>query len=183
MSSVAGPSRPTVRSTSARAHDEEADLLDLAARLSLADVDELIGQHKGKAREGAPLSDAEIALNLFAEDARSMSLFNSDRALARSLGQEEEEVFSARLQTPPTRAPDQRQRPTRPPVARPATTAQKTQTWSQWFSSTAQSLFSNWGSSSLPPVSAPAQHFPQNRTPYGGPKSAPRVLTTTTRPA
>lgn len=68
-------------------------MLDLAARLSLADVDELIGQHKGKAREGAPLSDAEIALNLFAEDARSMSLFNSDRALARSLGQEEEEVY------------------------------------------------------------------------------------------
>lgn len=84
MSTQAGPSRPRA-AVIANNIDNEAAFLDLAVQLSLEDIDALQAAHKGKQRQGAPISDAELALNLFAEDARALAMFNNDRALAQSL--------------------------------------------------------------------------------------------------
>lgn len=58
----------------------------LVARLSLQEIDEFEGGHMADHGEG-PMSDAELALSLFFEDARSLRRFNSDRAIALSLSE------------------------------------------------------------------------------------------------
>jgi hypothetical protein len=92
MAAQAGPSR--LRDTSAHplapnarpsTSHEEVDLSNLVARLSIQDIDELQSQ----VRKGSQMSDAELALSIFAEDARSLITFNSDRALAVALNEAE----------------------------------------------------------------------------------------------
>jgi hypothetical protein len=74
----AHPLAPNARPPTSR---EEADLSNLVARLSIQDIDELESQ----TRDGSQTTDAELALRIFAEDARSLITFNSDRALAEAL--------------------------------------------------------------------------------------------------
>lgn len=91
MSVQAGPSR--LRQTPLRRHgsnQEEENLSALAARLSIQDIEELQARQRGQRREGAPMSDAELALSLFAEDAHSLLTFNTDRAMALSLSEIDE---------------------------------------------------------------------------------------------
>lgn len=103
MSSLAGPSRsrPQDHVTS------DADMLALLAQLTLADIEEIENRQKGKQRQGAPMTDAELALSLMAEDARSLEVFNSDHALARRLAQSESDFAERRL-------------PRGPPIVSPA---------------------------------------------------------------
>ena len=65
---------------------EDLALLSLIASYSLQDVDEIGGRRKGKAIDG-PLSDEEIAFQLFAEEARALQALVSDTIFARSLDQ------------------------------------------------------------------------------------------------
>lgn len=99
MSALAGPSRlgqssirprPLVANAGSLWDREESDLSDLVARLSIEDIDELENCRKGKGKEGAPLSDAEVAFRIFAEDARALMQYNNDRALAQALSETEE---------------------------------------------------------------------------------------------
>ena len=92
MAAQAGPSRPGHTSTHPLASNarpsssrEEVDLSNLIARLSIQDIDEL----EKNGMQGSQLTDAELALSIFAEDARSLITFNSDRALAMALNEEE----------------------------------------------------------------------------------------------
>jgi hypothetical protein len=96
MAAQAGPSRP--RHTSAHplasnarpsSSREEVDLSNLVARLSIQDIDELESRQKRNGMQGSQLTDAELALSIFAEDARSLITFNSDRALAMALNEVE----------------------------------------------------------------------------------------------
>lgn len=99
MSAQAGPSRLRHGPAHPLAHQpsrEEADLSDLVARLSIQDVDELESRHKGKETQGTRLTDAELALKLFAEEARSVMEFNNDRALAMALSEVDERAPAAR---------------------------------------------------------------------------------------
>lgn len=97
MSTHAGPSR--LGQSSARLQPqnprplssrEEVDLTALVARLSDEDIDQIEARHNGKQRQGAVLTDAELALSIFAEDARTLKKFNSDRALAEAMNEGEE---------------------------------------------------------------------------------------------
>jgi hypothetical protein len=82
MASRAGPS--TLRHTLA-GENEASDLVSLTARLTLQDIQEIESRQKGKRNEGAPMTDAELALRLAAEEARSSVIFDSDRAIAQRL--------------------------------------------------------------------------------------------------
>lgn len=85
MSTHAGPSRlrPTPDRSTVSQH--QADILALAAGLTLEDIEELESTQKGKHRQGEPMTDAELALSIFAEDTRSSIIFDNDRAIALSL--------------------------------------------------------------------------------------------------
>lgn len=99
MSAQAGPSRlrRLNESVQTNGRSQEAENLSaLAARLSLQDIDEFEGRHRGNNDEGIPMTDAELALSLFFEDAR----FNSDRAMALSLSESTDDALPIRA-TPP----------------------------------------------------------------------------------
>jgi hypothetical protein len=64
---------------------DDMDLLSLVASLALEDVDDLHASAKGKTRFGAPPTDAEVAMRLYAEEAASLLAFSKDAALARSM--------------------------------------------------------------------------------------------------
>ncbi|KAI0735373.1 hypothetical protein C8Q76DRAFT_712045 [Earliella scabrosa] len=63
---------------------DDISLLSLLAACSLEDADDIRGRRKGKAR-GGPLSDEELALELFAEEARTLEILAQDMLLARSI--------------------------------------------------------------------------------------------------
>ncbi|KAI8995299.1 hypothetical protein BD414DRAFT_410253 [Trametes punicea] len=65
--------------------DDPATLLSLIAKLSLEDVNELRSQHVG-ARSDGTLTDEELALELFAEEATVLDTFARDMRVAQSLG-------------------------------------------------------------------------------------------------
>ncbi|KAI0374361.1 hypothetical protein BV20DRAFT_1033200 [Pilatotrama ljubarskyi] len=65
-------------------NSDETALLSLIAALSLEDIDQVQGRRKGKAQDG-PLSDEELAFQLFAEEASALDTFARDVAFARSL--------------------------------------------------------------------------------------------------
>lgn len=98
MSSPAGPSRPRLRT--APPADHEADSHALVARLSLQDIDDL--QSQTAPQPGTPRSDREVALALFAQDARSSIVFQRDRALAARLQAEESARVGVVDANPPT---------------------------------------------------------------------------------
>lgn len=113
MSAQAGPSRlrqpPVLNGRS----QEEENMETLFARLSLQEIDVFEGVHRADQGEG-PMSDAELALSLFFEDARALQRFNSDRAMALSLNE------STYDPVPTTRAaPPQAPRPATVIHARP----------------------------------------------------------------
>jgi hypothetical protein len=81
LAAHAGPSRAG-RNPS---FDVDAEFLALMAQLSLQDIEEIERQQRHVARAGRPLSDAELALTLFAEEARASIMFNNDRAFAQAL--------------------------------------------------------------------------------------------------
>jgi hypothetical protein len=96
MAAEAGPSR--LRHTSARplasnarpsSSREEVDLSNLTARLSIQDIDELESRQGRNGMQRSQLTDAELALRIFAGDARSLITFNNDRALAMALNEVE----------------------------------------------------------------------------------------------
>lgn len=96
MSAQAGPSRlgrTSDRTQARHISREETVLSDLVARLSLQDIEVLERQQNGTDRHESQLSDADLALRLFAEDARSLVMFNIDRALAMSLNDTGERAF------------------------------------------------------------------------------------------
>ena len=111
MSARAGPSRLRHSSALPQAPDgrpqlsnEESDLVDLIARFSIQDVEQLENLQKGKRREGAPLTDAELALSIFAEEAQALLQFNSDRVLAEALNEMEEPTLLTPLDDPTGRS-------------------------------------------------------------------------------
>jgi hypothetical protein len=65
--------------------EEPLDLLSLVAQLSLEDVDDIQSHSKGKGRGDAPLSDEEIAMRLYHEEAAALMQITRDFAFARSL--------------------------------------------------------------------------------------------------
>ena len=93
MAAQAGPSRlrhghasPDAVPPASR---EETELSNLVARLSIQDVDELESRQQWKGTKGPQLTDAQLALKIFAEDARSVIAFNNDRTLAMALSEAE----------------------------------------------------------------------------------------------
>ncbi|TBU35055.1 hypothetical protein BD311DRAFT_201275 [Dichomitus squalens] len=64
--------------------EEELTLLALVASYGLQDVEDIRGRKKGKAISG-PLSDEELALQFFAEEARALQTLVSDIAFAHSI--------------------------------------------------------------------------------------------------
>lgn len=113
---VAGPSRISALSLHAgpSGETEEARMSNLIAQLTLEDIHELESNstRKGKGREGAPQSDAELAFDLFASEIKSHMIIQSDRDLAARL-QAEVEVLAPR----PTPALNRLQPPPRPTIA------------------------------------------------------------------
>ncbi|KDQ60369.1 hypothetical protein JAAARDRAFT_56274 [Jaapia argillacea MUCL 33604] len=79
MAAVAGPSRPPLFSLQ-RKETEETRLLNLATKMTIQEIDELLGRTLP-----STTSDADLARRLFAEEARSVRRIASDRALAQSL--------------------------------------------------------------------------------------------------
>ena len=63
---------------------DDISLLSLLAACSLEDADDIRGRRKGKAR-GGPLSDEELALELFAEEAHALETLAQDMLLAQSI--------------------------------------------------------------------------------------------------
>ncbi|KAH8100561.1 hypothetical protein BXZ70DRAFT_1000275 [Cristinia sonorae] len=61
------------------------DLLQLVATLSLQDINDVQANRKGKARQGALLSDEELAFQLYAEEANSLLTVANDAILASSI--------------------------------------------------------------------------------------------------
>ncbi|GJE85954.1 hypothetical protein PsYK624_020340 [Phanerochaete sordida] len=59
--------------------------LELIASLALLDIDCVQGCRKGKAQDGAPLTDEELAFQLFAEEANSLLVVSRDAILAESI--------------------------------------------------------------------------------------------------
>ncbi|KDQ61532.1 hypothetical protein JAAARDRAFT_54888 [Jaapia argillacea MUCL 33604] len=85
MAATAGPSKlPTPHPARTGADNAEAELMNLVARLGIQDVEELTA-----GRNPPGLSDAEVALRLFAEEARSVVRINNDRAVAQRLQDDE----------------------------------------------------------------------------------------------
>lgn len=125
MSLAAGPShlhRP--RHQASENNLLEEDVIAMVAQLGLDDIADIERRQKGKARANATLNDGDLALALFAEEARAFGTRESDRALAQSL-QEEEDRTHPQLPAntaPRTQAPQGRAtQPTfqRPPGTRP----------------------------------------------------------------
>jgi len=61
------------------------ETLALIASLALEDINDVQSRRKGKAKSGAPLTDEEVAFQLFAEEANSLISFSHDAILARSV--------------------------------------------------------------------------------------------------
>ena len=59
--------------------------LALAAALALQDIEEIEARRKGKAYDGRPLTDEELAFQLFTEEANSLLAFAQDAAYAASI--------------------------------------------------------------------------------------------------
>ena len=80
-------------------HDDSisVELLSLIAALSLEDVDEVYGRRKGKAVDGPP-SDEELALQLFAEEARALQVYAQDIELAQSIANADAELVAQYVQ-------------------------------------------------------------------------------------
>jgi hypothetical protein len=111
------------RSQPSTVDSEEAALMAIVAQLTLEDVTALGGREKGKSRHDAPKTDAALALELLAEDARTLGLFERDRALAQSLQEAEERGGSLSL-LPASSSPSSASVPN---VARPTLQRQPTQ--------------------------------------------------------
>lgn len=62
-----------------------ADSLELIASLALLDIDRVQSAWKGKALDGVPLTDEELAFQLFAEEANSLLVVSRDATLAESM--------------------------------------------------------------------------------------------------
>jgi hypothetical protein len=67
----------------------DTDLLTLAAQLSLEDVEQIERHQRGLDMNNSHVSDAELALSLFAQEARNSIMFNNDRALAQALQEDD----------------------------------------------------------------------------------------------
>lgn len=65
--------------------DTDAETSLLIAQLALEDIAHISTAHKGKARADAPLSDAELALQLQADDMHAIMQLVLDMRFARSL--------------------------------------------------------------------------------------------------
>ena len=80
-------------------HDDSisVELLSLIAALSLQYVDEVYGRRKGKAVDGPP-SDEELALQLFAEEARALQVYAQDIELAQSIANADAELVAQYVQ-------------------------------------------------------------------------------------
>ncbi|KAF7973718.1 hypothetical protein HWV62_14410 [Athelia sp. TMB] len=85
MSAQAGPSRPRQALVQNGLSREEDDLSALAARLSELELEQLEERQRANREEGVPMSDAQLALSLFAEEARAFQTFTRDRAIALAL--------------------------------------------------------------------------------------------------
>ena len=86
MSAQAGPSRLRQAPVQNGRSREEDDLSALAARFSVLELEQLEERQRANREEGLPVSDAQLALSLFAEEARAFQTFTSDRAMALALG-------------------------------------------------------------------------------------------------
>ncbi|KAF8663439.1 hypothetical protein AX16_001009 [Volvariella volvacea WC 439] len=64
---------------------QEQDSARLAALLTLQDIEEIEALERNKHRAGVPLTDAELALTLFAKEARSSLVIENDRLIAQRL--------------------------------------------------------------------------------------------------
>lgn len=116
-------------------------MMALLAQLTLEDLEETESRQKGKQRDDAPLSDAELALRFFVEDAQATLSFQRDRALALSL-QGDVDVpnvggFQARqappvVRPPPPPLPPRRANATAPTLA-PNETTTGAASWGSWF--------------------------------------------------
>lgn len=65
--------------------DDTAHNLALIAALSLEDVDSVQAGRKGKAQDGIPLTDEELAFQLYAEEATRFLAFSRDAIVAGSM--------------------------------------------------------------------------------------------------
>ena len=74
-----GPSRAPAHAP----NDVQSDYISLAAQLTLEDIEEL--EANTTTGRSATLSDAELALQFLARDARASMLIDQDRAYARAL--------------------------------------------------------------------------------------------------
>ncbi|THH13680.1 hypothetical protein EW146_g6574 [Bondarzewia mesenterica] len=158
LQAEAGPSRPLPSRPNDRtdSHTEEAAMSSLMAQLSLEDIEILESGFKIKQRRGAPLTDAELAMSLFAEDARASIVFESDRAFALSLQASEPHagLDAGQRQTNPTssRAHIPSNQSSSTPAPR-SDSLPAPQTWGSWLTALVQF------------VSSPARAAEQPRKP------------------
>jgi hypothetical protein len=64
---------------------DDVDLLSLVAALALEDIEDIQSHAKGKGRYNAGPSDADIAMQLYAEEASQLLAYSKDAALAQSM--------------------------------------------------------------------------------------------------
>ncbi|KIJ04705.1 hypothetical protein PAXINDRAFT_122676, partial [Paxillus involutus ATCC 200175] len=115
---VAGPSRARLGRRVESTYEE--DLLGFLQNLSLDERENFQTDYDNRTRHGYALSDHDLAVNLLLQQARDLTIFNGDRALAQHLAAEEgigvQDIHPREHQT--IAAPQWQPNPDRPAVQR-----------------------------------------------------------------
>ncbi|KAI6145752.1 hypothetical protein EDD17DRAFT_129344 [Pisolithus thermaeus] len=174
---IAGPSQPRRRgsTTSNRPQSTyEDDLLQILAGLGPEGTDQFREYYDRRNRQGRQMTDHEVAMSMFLQDARDLEAIEEDRALALELAQHlhlEDEVNTpvirgtvpGRPNLPrPRNTPTAAVNPTRPR----SNATHGTQTWGGWFATVFNGLFGTpQTSTSMRAPATPVARFQQDSPP------------------
>lgn len=182
---VAGPSQPRSRGSTASSRRQgtyEDDLLRILTDLGPEGTDHIREYYDRRNRQGRQMTDHEVAMSMFLQDARDLEAIEEDRALALELAQhlhlEEEEITPTTRATVPgrTNLPRPLNTPTAvvDPIRPDNNTTNGTQTWGGWFTAIFSGLFGTPQTSTS--TVAPATPLARSR-PGSPPTTAPARLT------
>ncbi|KAI6112099.1 hypothetical protein EDD16DRAFT_1178355 [Pisolithus croceorrhizus] len=149
---IAGPSQSRRRGSTASNRPQstyEDDLLQILAGLGPEGTDQFREYYDRRNRQGRQMTDHEVAMSMFLQDARDLEAIEEDRALALELAQHLH--LEGEVNTPVIRATV----PGRPNLPRPRDTSavavnptrprnnatKETQTWGGWFTTVFNGLF------------------------------------------
>ncbi|KAI6150011.1 hypothetical protein EDD17DRAFT_1197334 [Pisolithus thermaeus] len=181
---IAGPSQPRSRGSTASIRPQstyEDDLLHILAGLGLEGTDQFREYYDRRNRQGRQMTDHEVAMSIFLQDARDLESIEEDRALALELAQRlhlEDEVITPviRATVPgglnlplPQNTPTAAVNPTRPRN----NTTNGTEAWGDWLTTIFNGLFGTPQTSTrMMAPATPVPRFQQDSPP----------TTTSTRP-